>query len=251
MKIIFDNALVNKVNEIYVTIFDKRDEQRRLIDLLEQWGFTLWGKKNEELVYVRDFSKGIDFGNLKYTYPYISKSRDCFIVPIHPEYHTELLPDSILNNESPEDFIEDFPHRNAISKVYVSGAMLPHPNKGDLLIFYRTGGHYISVVTTIGVVEEVKYNFLDEEDFVLYCRKSSIFPEEELRKRWRKSYKKPFTVRFLYIYSFPRRINMDKLIELKILAGVSDPPRGFRKITQEQLNTILKETRSDESFIVD
>ena len=251
MKIIFDNALVNKVNEIYVTIFDKRDEQRRLIDLLEQWGFTLWGKKNEELVYVRDFSKGIDFGNLKYTYPYISKSRDCFIVPIHPEYHTELLPDSILNNESPEDFIEDFPHRNAISKVYVSGAMLPHPNKGDLLIFYRTGGHYISVVTTIGVVEEVKYNFLDEEDFVLYCRKSSIFPEEELRKRWRKFYKKPFTVRFLYIYSFPHRINMSKLIELKILAGVNDPPRGFRKITQEQLNTILKETRSDESFIID
>ena len=44
---------------------------------------------------------------------------------------------------------------------------------------------------------------------------------------------------------------MSKLIELKILAGVNDPPRGFRKITQEQLNTILKETRSDESFIVD
>lgn len=45
MKIIFDNALKNKVDEIYVTVFDKRDEQRRLIDLLEQWGFILWGKK--------------------------------------------------------------------------------------------------------------------------------------------------------------------------------------------------------------
>lgn len=250
MKIIFDNALINKVDEIYVTIFDKRDEQRRLIDLLEQWGFALWGKKNEELVYARDFSKKIDFGNLKHTYPYISRDKDCFIVPIYPEYHTELLPDSILNNESPEEFVEDFPHRNAISKVYVSRAMFPHPNKGDLLIFYRTGGLYKSVITTIGMVEEVKYNFSGEDDFLKYCRKSSIFPEEELKKMWTYSDIKPFVVRFLYVYSFPHRINMSKLIELKILAGVNDPPRGFKKITQEQFNTILKETRSDESFII-
>lgn len=40
LKIIFDNALKNNVEEIYVTIFDKRDEQKRLIDLLEQWGFV-------------------------------------------------------------------------------------------------------------------------------------------------------------------------------------------------------------------
>ena len=122
MKIIFDNALANKVEEIYVTIFNRREEQRRLIDLLEQWGFVLWGNKNEEFVYVRDFSKKVDFDNLRHTYPYISSNKDCFIVPIYPEYHTELLPDSILNNESPEEFIEDFPHRNAVSKVYISRA---------------------------------------------------------------------------------------------------------------------------------
>src|SRR5690606_41146356 len=39
MKIIFDNALARKVDEIYVTIFEKRDEQQRLIALLEEWGF--------------------------------------------------------------------------------------------------------------------------------------------------------------------------------------------------------------------
>ncbi len=40
VKIIFDNALKNHVQEIYVTIYDKRAEQRRLIELLEQWGFV-------------------------------------------------------------------------------------------------------------------------------------------------------------------------------------------------------------------
>lgn len=251
MKIIFDNALKNKVDEIYVTIFDKRDEQKRLIDLLEQWGFVLWGKKNGELVYVRDFKPQIDYSDFKKCYPYISKNSDKYIVPIYPDYHTELLPDSILNNESPEEFIEDFPHRNGINKVYVSRAFEPHPKQGDLLVFYRTGGYYKSVVSTIGVVQEIKYDFKDEDDFVLYCRKSSIFPENQLREMWRYREEKPFVVRFLYTYSFPHRINMKELIDLGVLKGVNDPPRGFKFITTEKFNNILSATKSDESFIVD
>ncbi len=251
MKVIFDNALKNKVDEIYVTIFDKRDEQRRLIDLLEQWGFVLWGYKNKELVYTRDFSKKTDENHLKQCYPFISRNKDNFIVPIYPDYHTELLPDSILNTESPEDFIEDFPHRNAINKVYVSRALLPHPKAGDIIIFYMTGGYYKSVVSTIGVVQEIKYNFADEDEFILYCRKSSVFPEDQLRGIWRFSRTKPFVVRFLYVYSFPHRINMKELIDLQVLTGVNDAPRGFKQITKEQFNNILKATKSDESFIVD
>lgn len=250
MKIIFDNALKNKVDEIYVTIFNKRDEQKRLIELLEQWGFELWGQKNDELVYVRDFSKKVK-KNLKESYPYISRNKDCFITPIYPDYHTELLPDSILNTESPREFIEDFPHRNGINKVYVSRALEPHPQKGDLLIFYRTGGYYKAVISTIGLVQEVKYDFSDEEDFVLYCRKSSVFPENQLRDMWRFSENKPFVVRFLYVYSFPHRINMKDLIDLGILNGINDAPRGFKKINGNQFDAILKNTKSDVSFIID
>lgn len=252
VKIIFDNALKNHVQEIYVTIYDKRPEQRRLIDLLEQWGFVLWGTKGEgELVYVRDFSPKFDIENLKAYFPYISKGKNAYIVPIYPEYHTELLPDSILNTESPEEFIEDFPHRNCINKVYVSRAMEPYPSVGDILVFYRTGGYYKSVVTTIGEVLEVKTDFQDENDFILYCRKKSVYPEQALREMWRYSARKPFVVNFLYDYSFSHRINMKELIDLKVLTGINDAPRGFKPITKEQFEIILKETRSDESFIVD
>ena len=207
--------------------------------------------KNEERVYVRDFKPNIDISNLRTTYPYISDNKDIYIVPIYPEYHTELLPDSILNTESPEEFVEDFPHRNGIGKVYVSWALQPHPNKGDLLVFYRTGGYYKSVVTTIGIVETLRYDFVDEEDFVRYCRKGSVFPEDELRTMWKYRQDKPFVLNFLYVYSFPHRINMKELIELKALTGVNDAPRGFKRITKEQFLNIIKETKSEDSFIID
>ncbi|SFQ02484.1 hypothetical protein [Parafilimonas terrae] len=252
MKIIFDNALANGVQEIYVTIFDHREEQRRLIELMEQWGFSYWGLKRGERVYVRDFTPTFDISYLKENYPYISRNRNIYIVPIYEQYHTELLPDSILNTESPLEFIEDFPHRNGISKAYISRAMLPHPSTGDLLVFYRTGGYYKSVVSTIGLVQEVIYNIETESDFIKQCRKGSVFPETELKAMW--NYNKnsrPFVIRFLYVYSFPHRINMQRLIELGVLQGINDAPRGFKPITKNQFELILKDTRSNESFIVD
>lgn len=252
LKIIFDNALLNRVNEIYVTIFNHREEQRRLIELLQHWGFKHWGQKGSELVLVRDFMPSFDIAKLQERYPYISRKRNSFIVPIYPSYHTELLPDSILKTESPLEFIEDSPHRNSISKVYVSWAIPPHPVPGDLLVFYRTGGYHKSVVSTIGIVQEVIYDIKSEEDFIGHCRKGSVFPEQELKEMWNyKKGRRPFVIRFLYIYSFPYRINMKRLIELGVLEGVEDAPRGFRPISTDHFSLILKETKSDESFIVD
>ena len=251
LKIIFDNALKNKVDEIYVTIFDKSDEQRRLIALMEKWGFTYWGKKGDENVYVRQFTSNFLIDDVNKTYPYISENNDIFIVPIYPDYHTELLPDSILNTESPADFVEDSPHRNGISKVYVSRAILPHPKKGDVLVFYRTGGFYKSVITTIGLVSGIKESFSSEDDFVKYCLRGSVFPESDLRDMWNYSERKPFVVSFLYVYSFPKRINMEHLINMGIFSGINDAPRGFRKITKEQFQRILQETKSESSFVVD
>lgn len=251
LKIIFDNALRNRVEEIYVTIYDKKEEQKRLIALLETWGFKKYGvKDNSELVFVRDFSPKFDILSISSTYPYISKNTNIYITSIYPKYHTELLPDSILNTESPSDFIEDLPHRNGINKIYISRAFENIPKKGDIIIFYRTGGLHKGVITTIGIVQDIRFNFQNEEDFIAYCRKISVFPEPELRNMWKYKTKKPFAIRFLYVYSFPKRINMKKLIELNILQSIEDAPRGFRPISKEDFTKIIKETNSDESFII-
>lgn len=253
LKIVFDNALANKVDEIYVTIFDKRDEQKRLIDLLIIWGFKEWGIKNTgELVYVRDFTKRFEVSNPKVTYPYIDKRFRLFLVPIYPQYHTELFPDSILRNESPLDFEDNEPYRNAISKVYVSRSLNKNIKRGDILIFYRTGGLHKSVISTICVVEDVVLSFKNEEEFVKACRKRSVYSEQHLRDQWRyKSTIKPFIVSMLYVYSFPKRANLKTLIDNHVISSIEDAPRGFQEISLEKFDTILKLTETNESFIVD
>jgi len=256
LKIIFDNALLLGVDEIYVTIFDKRIEQRRLINLLEEYGFYLHGHKSgpggDELVYVRSFSRAANRSYPKLTFPFFSTKGHIFIVPIYPDYHTELLPDSILKTESPSDFIENDPHRNAICKAYISRSIERNLNPGDVIIFYRTGGYYKSVVTTIGIVERVIDNIGSEVDFAHLCRRRSVFTDEELSKQWNYDKRnRPFIVNFLYAYSFPERINMKRLIEIGVIPSVDDAPRGFTRISTQNLRDILRECEANENIVVD
>ena len=68
---------------------------------------------------------------------------------------------------------------------------------------------------------------------------------------WDYKPQKPFVVNFLYVSSFPKRINMERLIDMGIFKGVNDAPRGFYKISKDQFESILKETASEGRFIVD
>jgi rRNA-processing protein FCF1 len=259
LKIVFDNALRNLVEEIYVTLFHSRAEHDGLIGLLEDWGFTYHGVKNSktcsEEVYIRNFRPNPDKDRPKKTYPFISLDRRYFIVPIHPEYHTELLPDSILNNESPDDYVENEPHRNAIQKVYISKSFNRDLSPGDIILFYRTGGYYKSVISTLGIVENVIHNIKDEAEFIKLCKNRSVFTDDKLIEYWNRKARngkwyKPFIVNFLYLYSFPKRLNMEQLIKLGVIADVSKAPQGFEQIDQAKFKTIMGASESNESFII-
>lgn len=250
LKIIFDNALQFKVNEIYVTIFDKRPEQIRLINLLEEWGFSSHGIKQsgvaEEKVLVKNFERKqqINLHDPKKTFPFSSPNKKIFIVPIYPEYHTELFPDSILRSESPLDYTENEPHRNALSKVYISHSRQRSLTPGDLIIFYRTGGLYKGVATTIGIVESMSDNIPDEKTFLRICRKRSIFSDQELLAYWHlRPNNRPFIVNFLYTHSLKRRPNLKWLQENGIIPDIHDMPRGFREISRENFIKIVNYSR--------
>lgn len=255
LKIVFDNAIRQAVDEIYVTIFPGSTERERLISLLQDFGFKLHGiKKNsygDEQVYVRDMSPSFMRDQPRLTFPYVSRSARSFLVSIYPEYHTSLFPDSILKTESPQDFVDPEPHRNAIRKVYVSRSINRDLRPGDVIVFYRTGGFYKGVVTTLGLVETTHLNINSEDQFIRLCRKRSVFSDTELQEQWRYKKDHPFIVDFLYAYTFPRRPNLASLIQNGVIADVQSAPRGFEEITRGQFETILKLSGSNPRVIVD
>jgi len=242
LKIVFDNALKQKVDEIYVTIFEKRPGQLQLIRLLEQFGFKRHGmKEGGELVLVRDFSKKADKDDPRSTFPFFPRDSDIYFASIYPQYHTELFPDSILRTESPQDFIEHEPHRNAISKVYISHALQRPLKTGDLILFYRTGGAHKGVATTVAIVESVIDNIESEEELIEICQKRTVLSVQQLREFWNYYPKlKPFVINLLYAYSIPRRPNLIRLVELGVVPAVDQLPRGFGKISWEQLERAIK-----------
>jgi hypothetical protein len=227
LKIVFDNARQFKVDEIYVTIFDKRPEQLRLISLLEEYGFIYHGIKRtdsgEEKVFVKDFKAEANVLNPKLTFPRISRNANVVIIPIRPEYHTELFPDSILRTESPMNFTENEPHRNAISKVYVSHSLNRNLSSGDVIVFYRSGGLFKGVATTIGIVENIVDEIKDLDELIHICRKRTVLSDKELKEYWDwKPKNRPFVINFLYAYSFKRRMNLKTMLDEKILSSMDN-----------------------------
>jgi hypothetical protein len=257
LKIAFDAAIRNEVDEIYVTVFEGGIEKQWLINLLLAFGFVRYGIKNQdnrcEDVYVRDMRKDFDYSNPKITYPYFGRRSRAFIVPIRPEYHTKLFPDSIVRGESPSEYVGNAAFLNSISKVYVSRSHFKDLISGDIVIFYRTGGFYRGAITTVGIVENVARNITSPEKFVRLCRKRSVFSDEELLEFWNKFPNlKPFIVNFLYAYSFPPPlVNMERLIDLGVIKDKDSAPRGFELLSNSQFELILKETNTSERIIVD
>jgi hypothetical protein len=257
LKIIFDNAITQKVQEIYVTIFNRDAEQERLIALLSDWGFQRHGcktsKSGEEIVLVRDFSPRADPAHPALTFPYMSRRQRKLIVPIYPGYHTELLPDSILKTENPEDFEDNRSNRNALRKVYISRSIRSDMASGDIVVFYRTasGGpaHYTSVATTLGIIQSVVTGVRSLDQFIALCRKRSVFSDEKLREFWNYNPgNRPFVVNFLYTYSLPKRPNLASLKEERIIA---EAPRGFDEISDASFTRLMEISHANKSLIVD
>lgn len=250
LKIIFDNAIRNDVDEIYVTAFSRNEGQIKLISMLKAWGFEEYGKKDkEELVFTRKMKKEnnspVDRAEPKKTFPYISRSGNYYIIPIRAEFHTDLFPDSILRGENRDDFSDLLPHRNAISKSYISNSPTKDLKSGDGIIFYRTGGTrpgYHNIITTVGIVENVCKDIESAEKLIELTSKKTVFSENHLRslylksQSWSKAYKL-FVINFLYAGSLKKRYTLKQMIELGI---VDTAPRSVAMISKEQFALAVK-----------
>lgn len=258
IKIIFDNALERKVDEIYVTLFEDRPELKALEDLLFAWGFKKHGIKKtdgkEEVVLVKKLKQYNNLISLKENYPNIlAKRKQKFILPIIPKYHTTLLPDSKLHTENEIDFLGKIPHRYALHKVYISFAPERNINPGDLLLIYRNGENesrkkYESVLTTVGIVENIKYNFKTKDEFLQTCKNRSVFTKDELEMFWSTKRNQLLVISFIFVKSLSHRLTLGYLWDNNIIQAPSGP-RPFTRISDCQFNKILKDSNTIVNFV--
>ena len=253
VKKIFDYAIEYNFSDIYVTAFEKHQP---LIRLMMTYGFDSIGTKTT--------SDGIEQVLLKkmvmqhddslQDYPILNlRDRHAFWLPIYPDYHTRLLPDSILNKES-MSMVKDVSHTNSIHKIYLtamSGAKLI--TNGDVLIVYRTGdgkgpAYYRAVATSACVVEEVKNinEFSNYNDFYRYCSSYSIFNENELSYFY-DSKKYPYIIKFSYNAAFRKRLTRGSLLDS---GWLGEGRLGIDQIPSEIALEIMKEGGINENIIV-
>ncbi|GIO28295.1 GNAT family N-acetyltransferase [Ornithinibacillus bavariensis] len=248
-----DHAVDNDIKELYVTVFPKH---KSLIALLEKYGFTIKGKKKTKNGIENMMFKRFDelTGDIVKDYPVVKTSNNkIYLLGIYPQYHTKMFPDSILDNES-YDLVKDVSHTNSIQKIYICFMKRAASiKKGDIIVIYRTKdekgpAEYRSVATSVCVVEDkkLKSDFNDFESYYSYCKKHSVFSDEELHKMYAKE--NLVVLKMTYNLAMEKRLIRKTLIED---CGLDrDEYWGIMSIEDYQFNNIVKLGGINESFIV-
>jgi hypothetical protein len=249
IKIIFDNALKRQVEEIYVTLFENRQELAALQSLFERWGFERYGTNKstgkEEAVFVKRLNTFNPQISPKKNFPNLSYDVNKFIIPIYARWHTHLLPDSQLNTENKVDFLGKDACKYALQKVYISWATSAQEAvSGDLVLFYRIAASgekkaYKSVISTLGMIDEIKKDFASKNDFLRFCQNRSVFSIEDLSKFWNQYSNNLSVIRFIQVAPLVRRPILQELWDNSIIS-FPDGPRPFTKLTNDQYDKILQ-----------
>ena len=210
-------------------------------------------KNNKEKVLVKHLHK-IDYNATpKINYPNFSHSCNKFILPIKPQYHTTLLPDSQLNSENRIDFLGREPHRYALQKVYISWACTNGAKPGDLILFYRMGADgenkkYKSVLSTIAIVDEIIENIHSEEHLLSLCQNRSVFTVDELKNFWSEHCRNLKILKFIFVKSLNKRLTLGYLWEHNIIVPPGGP-RPFTAITDEQFDMIVHDSETEINYV--
>ena len=257
IKIVFDNALYRKVDEIYVTFFEDSPNLEALKGLLETWGFVRHGIKHsygkEEAVFVKKLNAFNSELSAKKNFPNILFNKQKFILPIMAKYHTSLLPDSILKTEKQIDFMGKDAQKYALQKVYISWAPERNINPGDLILFYRMGEDgtnkkYTSVLTTLGLVDKIHYGFKTKDEFLKHCQNRSVFSKDELDDFWERHRDHLMVLKFVMVKNLKNKPILGYLHQL----GVVEPPNGprpFMRISDDIFKKILFESKTNVKFV--
>lgn len=249
LQIIFDNAISRDVDEIYVTMYDNTEELHRLKETFISWGFEEYGLKNgKELVLIKRMKEYDSTKTIKQNFPNINYNVRKIFLPIKPEYHTKIFPDSVLNTERKIKFDNYLGYRYALEKIYIAFSDKYNFRKGDIVLIYRMGeawkySKYASTVTSLCVIEGVEKNINDLNAFIKLCENRSVFKKSELIRFWNAYGHRLQVIRLIYIMPLDNKVILDRLRQLGIISQGSGA-RSADEITESNFNIIIKESKT-------
>jgi len=220
LKLSFDSAVQNDIDEIYITHFTEPGD--RLVALIQEYGFAkvavnargediflkrlvvhdpaLIGQSPQQ-IYRR-------FYPTFYDGPAVKK----WIIPIRPEFHEKLFTDVEQRQTQLTEHAGGFiVEGNAIKKAYLCHARTKKMSEGDVVLFYRSVD--VSAITSLGVVEEVHTVISDLSQILRLVGKRTVYSPEEIQ-----GFDKPLTIiLFRHICHLENPLSIGLLRDRKLL----------------------------------
>ena len=189
----FKYAYERQYDYVYLHTDPKR--QARLIDLLCDFGFELFGTYKGDEVYIKKMQppavippniSALDFVKMYYPNFLYGEQVQKFIVPIRPEFHNELFPDVSDDADTlfAVEFCKEKAQSNTIKKAYLCHAITQQIRPGDILLFYRSIDR--RCVEVLGVVETT-FRSQDPTEIQSRVAKRTVFIKEDLENIAKKS----------------------------------------------------------------
>ena len=252
IKMAVDVSVKNDIDEIYLTHFTKPDDI--LVKLISEYGFKKIAiKNNGEDIFVKylvvreEWAKSlppIDISKAFYPSFYDGDQVKKFIVPILPVYHNKLFTDFSKRQVTLPEYADEFVvEGNTIKKAYLSHSNIKRMQRGDLILFYRSGD--LQAITSLGVVEAVYSDAKDTEQILQLAGKRTVFTRGEVDKWVEKS---PVSV-FLFRHHFhlKKPVELERLIANQIVRAA---PQSAMVISSERYAQIRDMGGVDERYTV-
>jgi len=237
-KTVFEYAYKNSYSWVYLTIHPEKHDF--LKDMCIDLGFYSYGtdvKSARDEVFIKQI--GIQDSVPQSISPFefyrrYSPSIQCqnvtkYIIPIKQEYHHTLFPD---NQAIRSLFPDDHPSGNTLKKAYLSHAKLNQMNRGDIVLFYRTGDE--RRLTTIAIVEDY-FISVDSNYIASKVAKRTVYSLDDIVDMSQKPTK---VLIFRQIAHFDnKKLNYGWMIDNNIIKGSI---QSITRISDESFNIIME-----------
>lgn len=234
--IAFDYCVKNNLDWVYLHTFG--EEQKTLVGLCTDYGFSFLGKYKQDDVYIKPMKLRNDncdsLESLIRYYPYFkdNESVQKFIIPIQPQFHEDLFPDfsSMKGSLFEKDQSLYSCQGNTIKKAYLCHSKIKTIRKGDIILFYRSKDR--KSIQCMGIVEDIMFSENIDDVFPAIAKRT-VYKYSDIQNILEKR-----TLVILFRYkALDKQISNQSIVN----AGIKGYIQSIRQISNEQYSALVHE----------